>query len=94
MWGWKVTLPLCTDDGWPSKGAWELFHARQKAVYGRFCGYIEKKIKTNRGGDLWAATLQKEGFTLFLIHKMSFSSIPDLAEGGDNWIYLHYQRHN
>lgn len=85
MWGWKVALPLCTDGGWPSKGAWELFHARQNAVYGRLCAYIEKKIKTNRErGTLGcqSATLQKERLTLFLIHNMGFSSMPDLAEGG------------
>lgn len=57
MWGWKVTLPLCTDGGWPSRGAWELFHARQNAVYRSLCGYREKRIKTNRGGGPWAASL-------------------------------------
>lgn len=65
MWGWKVTLPLCTDGGWPSKWAWELFHARQHAVYGRLCGYIEKKIKTNRGGVLGLPPCRRKGSPSF-----------------------------
>lgn len=64
------------------KGPGNCFMQDRVLSYGRLCGCIEKKIKTNKGGGPWAATLQKGGLTLFLILRMSFSSMPDLAEGG------------
>lgn len=83
MWGWEVTLPLCTEGGWPSRGAWELFHARQNAVCGRLCRHSEDKNQQGRGSlGCQSASLQEERLSLFLTHKMSFSSVPDLAEGG------------
>lgn len=84
MWGWKVTLPLCTDGGWPSRGAWELFHARQNAVYGRLCGYIEKKIKTNRGGGPCLPVCHPAAGEAHPVShtQHELRSLPDLAEGG------------